>query len=217
VWAMTARRAAGRAQLATPAVAVSDSYKEQTQLQWDNDPAGSHYVKDAQPHTLQWFEEAEAYRHLMDQFGLTHEEVAERVAKSRPTITNTLRLLSLPDAVKAQLESGELTAGHARAVLAIEGADGQVAFAREIVTRRLSKSESEGLAAARRTRPVRRRAHVAATDLQVRALAEELTRGLGTRVRISRGPRGGKIEIEFYSDAELDRLADRLRDSVVSR
>src|SRR5207248_712472 len=79
-------------------------------------------------------------------------QLAERVGKSRPAITNTLRLLGLPDAVKAQLESGELTAGHARAVLAIEGVTEQVSFAREIVTRHLTKSETERLAAARRAR-----------------------------------------------------------------
>ena len=160
-------------------------------------------------------EEAEAYRHLIDEHGLTQDELAERVGKSRPAITNTLRLLGLPDAVKAQLESGELTAGHARAVLAIEGVAEQVSFAREVVTRRLSKSDTERLAAARRNRQGKHpAAGRPAGDLHLRGLAEELTRGLGTRVRIVRHPRGGAIEIEFYSDAELDRLIDRLRQAV---
>src|SRR5207245_2325908 len=104
--------------------------------------------------------EAEAYRHLLDAHGLTQEEIAERVGKSRPAITNTLRLLGLPDAVKAQLESGELTAGHARAVLAIEGVAEQVSFAREVVARRLSKSETERLAAGRRDQPGKRPAAI---------------------------------------------------------
>src|SRR3989475_9337154 len=107
-------------------------------------------IENVQRENLTPLEEAEAYRHLIDTHGLTQEEIAGRVGKSRPAITNTLRLLGLPDAVKAQLESGELTAGHARAVLAIEGGTGQVSFAREIVTRRLTKSEAEHLAAARR-------------------------------------------------------------------
>src|SRR5213078_769135 len=110
-------------------------------------------IENVQRENLTPLEEAEAYRHLIDERGLTQDELAERVGKSRPAITNTLRLLGLPDAVKAQLESGELTAGHARAVLAIEGATEQVSFAREIVTRRLSKSEAERLAAARRDQP----------------------------------------------------------------
>ncbi len=116
--------------------------------------------------------------------------------------------------MKAQLESGELTAGHARAVLAIEGVTEQVSFAREIVTRRLSKSEAERLAAARRDRQGKRPAAGRPGDLHLRGLAEELTRGFGTRVRITRHPQGGSIEIEFYSDAELDRLIDRLRQAL---
>ena len=117
-------------------------------------------IENVQRENLTPLEEAEAYRHLIDERGLTQDELAERVGKSRPAITNTLRLLGLPDAVKAQLESGELTAGHARAVLAIEGATEQVSFAREIVTRRLSKSEAERLAAARRDQPGKRPAAI---------------------------------------------------------
>src|SRR5437016_8960450 len=107
-------------------------------------------IENVQRENLTPLEEAEAYRHLIDAHGLTQEKIAARVGKSRPAITNTLRLLGLPDAVKAQLESGELTAGHARAVLAIEGVAEQVSFAREIVTRHLTKSEAERLVARRR-------------------------------------------------------------------
>src|SRR6059058_3253093 len=107
-------------------------------------------IENVQRENLTALEEAEAYRQLLDQ----------RVGKSRPAITNTLRLLGLPDAVKAQLESGELTAGHARAVLAIEGVTEQVSFAREIVTRHLSKSDTERLAAARRDGPAKRPAAI---------------------------------------------------------
>src|SRR5213076_236955 len=117
-------------------------------------------IVNVQRENLTPLEEAEAYRHLIDERGLTQDELAERVGKSRPAITNTLRLLGLPDAVKAQLESGELTAGHARAVLAIEGVAEQVSFAREVVTRRLSKSEAERLAAARRDQPGKRPAAI---------------------------------------------------------
>src|SRR5438046_3755872 len=117
-------------------------------------------IENVQRENLTPLEEAEAYRHLIDERGLRQDELAERVGKSRPAITNTLRLLGLPDAVKAQLESGELTAGHARAVLAIEGVTEQVSFAREIVTRRLSKSEAERLAAARRDQPGKRPAAI---------------------------------------------------------
>src|SRR6058998_4390709 len=107
-------------------------------------------IENVQRENLTPLEEAEAYRHLGQEYGLTQEEIAERVGKSRPAITNSLRLLGLPDAVKALLESGELTAGHARAVLAIEGVAEQVSFAREVVTRRLTKSEAERLVTRRR-------------------------------------------------------------------
>lgn len=168
-------------------------------------------IENVQRENLTPLEEAEAYRQLIDAHGFTQEEVAERVGKSRPAITNTLRLLALPDAVKAQLESGELSAGHARAVLSVEGAGAQTAFAHEIVQRRLSKSDAEKLATARRPAAAKRRPREMPGDLHVRALADELTRSLGTRVRIQRRARGGTIEIEFYSDPELDRLTERLR------
>jgi len=167
-------------------------------------------IENLQREDLTALEEAEAYRQLIEVYGLTQEEIAQRVGKSRPAIANVLRLLSLPDSVKAQLESGELTPGHARAVLAVEGEESRVAFAREITSQKLPKSEAERLARARRTASDARQASTR-RDPHWRALAEELTRGLGTRVRISRRNRGGIIEIEFYSEAELDRLLGHLR------
>ena len=168
-------------------------------------------IENLQRENLTPLEEAEAYRHLIDANGFTQEELAARVGKSRPTITNALRLLGLPETVKGQLESGELSAGHARAVLSVPGEREQVAFAREIVDRRLPKNEAERLVATRRGRTPGRSSKVGAPDVHLHALAEELTRGLGTRVRITPRSKGGAIEIEFYSDAELDRLIDRLR------
>jgi ParB family chromosome partitioning protein len=154
-------------------------------------------------------EEAEAYRLLMDVYGLTQDDIARRVGKSRPAVANALRLLALPEVVKAQLENNELSAGHARAVLAVEGDEARVAFAREISSKKLPKSEAERLAKARRDTPQARTSR----DPHWRALADELSRALGTRVRLQPRPRGGTIEIEFYSDAELDRLTTRLRGS----
>lgn len=194
-------RAAERAGLETVPVIVRDARPEE-RLELA-------LVENVQRENLTALEEAEAYQHLMEAYGLTQEQVAERVGKSRPAIANGLRLLALPDAVKAQLESGELSAGHARAVLAVDTGD-QVGFAREIVASRLSKSAAERQAASRRPGPSRRRSSVG-EDLHLRGLAEELTRLLGTRVRIARRRRGGQIEIEYYSDAELDRLVGRLR------
>jgi ParB family chromosome partitioning protein len=173
-------------------------------------------IENVQRQNLTALEEADAYRHLIDTYGLTQEEVAARVGKSRPAITNALRLLGLPDAVKARLESGELSAAHARAVLAVDGAEEQVSFAEELATARVSKAEAERRAQERRTRPKRGGA-TGVADVHLRGIAEELTRGLGTRVRIQKRARGGVIEIEFYSDAELNRLVDRLRTATSPR
>jgi ParB family chromosome partitioning protein len=174
-------------------------------------------IENVQRENLTPLEEAEAYRHLLDVYGLTHDEIAARVGKSRPAITNALRLLALPETVKAQLEAGELSPGHARAVLAVDGAAAQEAFAREIAVAGLPKSAAEKLAAARNTRSAKRKPSTPPIDIHLRALADELTRGLGTRVRIHRRARGGSVEIEFYSDAELDRVIERLRVASVSR
>jgi len=173
-------------------------------------------IENVQRQNLTALEEAEAYRHLIDAYGLTQEEVAARVGKSRPAITNALRLLGLPDAVKARLESGELSAAHARAVLSVEGIDEQVIFAAELATSGVSKADAERRAQERRTRS-RQGGGAAPVDVHLRGVAEELTRGLGTRVRVQRRARGGSIEIEFYSDAELNRLVDRLRVAASSR
>jgi ParB family chromosome partitioning protein len=115
--------------------------------------------------------------------------------------------------VKAQLEGGELSAGHARAVLSVGGPDEQVDFAREIAADRVTKSEAERRAQVRRVSGGKRgpRTRPRTDDPQLRAVVDDLTRSLGTRVRIAPRAKGGVIEIEFYSDAELTRLVDRLR------
>src|SRR3989475_11505801 len=172
-------------------------------------------IENLQREDLSPLEEAEAYRHLIDEYGLTQEEIAQRVGKSRPAVANALRLLALPEPVKAQVETGELSAGHARAVLSVDPAE-QASFAREIAVAGVSKREAESRAAARRPRPRPTPMPAAPPDLQIRAVAEELTRDFGTRVRIARRGRGGAIEIEFYSDAELNRLVHRLRAAATS-
>ena len=175
-------------------------------------------IENLQRENLSPLEEAEAYRHLIDVHGLTQDDVAKAVGKSRPAVANALRLLALPDAVKAQLEGGELSAGHARAVLSIGEPSAQVEFARELVTERVTKGEAERRAQARRS-PAKRSGTVRrrGEDPHWRAIAEELTRAFGTRVRVTPKARGGSIEIEFYSEPELARLLDRLRGSERAR
>jgi len=169
-------------------------------------------IENLQRENLSPLEEAEAFRSLIDTYGLSQDDIARAVGRSRPAVANAIRLLALPDAVKAQLEGGELTAGHARAVLSIGGATDQVEFARELAIEGVTKREAERRAQVRRTTPKRpatsRRGN---DDPHWRAIAEELTRALGTRVRVTPRARGGSIEIEFYSEPELARLLERLR------
>lgn len=161
-------------------------------------------IENLQRADLSPLEEAAAYERLMRDFGLTQEQVAERVGKSRPAIANTLRLLKLPEPIRHELARGRLTAGHARALLAIDDADAQLRTARQIVARQMSVRDAEKLT------PSPRRAPEPARDPHRHALERDLSAALGTRVRIHPRGRGGRIEIEYYSLAELQGLADRL-------
>lgn len=162
-------------------------------------------VENLQRDDLSALEEAAAYQRLMTEFGLTQEEVAERVGKSRPAVANALRLLRLPEAIKRDLARGKLTAGHARVLLSIEDEDAQVRAAKQIHARQLSVRDAEQLASARKSTP-----RPAPRDPNRAALERDLSAALGTRVRITPKGRGGRIEIEFYSPEELEGLVDRI-------
>jgi ParB family chromosome partitioning protein len=197
-------RAAGAAGLTTVPVVVRGG-DEQARMELA-------LVENLQREDLTPLEEAAAYRRLIDEFGLTQEAIADRVGKSRPSVANSLRLLGLPDPVKALLDSRALSAGHARAVLSVEGRDAQVQFARDLVQRQVPKTEAERLARAKRPGTARARGGTASArqDPNLRAVADRLTRSLGTRVRVQPKRKGGSIQIEYYSNAELERLIGRL-------
>jgi len=166
-------------------------------------------IENLQRENLSPLEEAEAYRNLIEVYGLTQDDVARAVGKSRPAIANALRLLTLPDLVKAQLDGGDLSAGHARAVLSIGGEAQRVEFARELVADRATKAEAERRAKRQQGANARSGGRRPPEDVQWRAIAEDLTRMLGTKVRVTPRARGGVIEIEFYSEPELGRLLER--------
>jgi ParB family chromosome partitioning protein len=166
-------------------------------------------IENVQRQDLTPLEEAHAYSRLMEEFGLTQEEVANRVGKKRATVANIVRLLALPDEVQAHIACGALSMGHARALLAARSAARQIALALEVVKRGISVREVERLAAAQGTaRPGRK---AAKPDVHVKALEDELCQILGTRVRLNHRSRGGSIEIVYHSAEELDRLVDLLR------
>ena len=164
-------------------------------------------VENVQRNDLSPLEESRAYRALMDEFSLTQDEVATRVGKSRPAVANTIRLLQLPSDVQADLAAGRITAGHARALLALESDGARSAFAREIVQRRLTVRDAER--EARRARPP---APPSPVDPDVRRLESDLSRALGTKVSVrpGRASGSGTVEISYFSNDDLGRLAGLL-------
>jgi ParB family chromosome partitioning protein len=166
-------------------------------------------VENLQREDLDPLEAAEGYRQLVDDFGLTHEEVARRVGKSRPTVSNTLRLLKLPATVRQALASGKLSEGHARALLPLPTTQSQAAAAQTVLKRGLSVRQTEELVQRLmgqrpRVAPGRRRSPEEA-DIE-----ERLRRALGTKVSLRRARKGGTVVIHYYSEEELEALIDRL-------
>ncbi|MGB9698079.1 MAG: ParB/RepB/Spo0J family partition protein [Thermodesulfobacteriota bacterium] len=166
-------------------------------------------IENIQRENLNPIEEAEAFRKLIDQFHLTQEEISKRVGKDRATIANALRLLRLPQDIKESLAEGQITVGHARAFLSLESLEKQRAAFKQVLTSGLSVRQTERL--------VKRLSRKASGSIAAKKspdweeLIEELQKSLGTKVRIKgRGDRG-RIEIDFYSREELDRLIDLLR------
>jgi ParB family chromosome partitioning protein len=152
-------------------------------------------------------EEAAAYQELLK--GTTQDELGKRLGRDRATLSNTLRLLKLPKDAQAAVAQGRMTAGHARAILALETPAAQTVLFRRIVRDGLSVRQAEA-AARRQARPAGTHPHPESSAAADRATSEELSRALGTKVRIRRSGRQGSIVIEFYSAEELDRLIGML-------
>lgn len=166
-------------------------------------------VENLQRADLNAVEEAEGYQRLIDDFGLTQQRVAELVGKDRSTIANTIRVLQLPESVQRMVRDGQLSLGHARALLTLEDDRAITAAAREVIDKGLSVRDIE--ARARQVRPDKRRpiVKVPGQDTEVRRVEEELRRHLQTdvSVTVSRDYRG-TIAISFYSADDLERLLD---------
>jgi ParB family transcriptional regulator, chromosome partitioning protein len=162
-------------------------------------------------------EEAAAYQQLLDEFDVTHEELAARIGRSRPLITNMIRLLRLPIAVQRRVAAGVLSAGHARALLSLEaGAEAQEALAARIVAEGLSvRATEEAVTLANRSEPSQpaapRRKPIHMPGLQ--DVAEQLSSAFDTRVTVSLGKRKGKIVVEFGSVDDLQRIVELMNAS----
>jgi ParB family chromosome partitioning protein len=161
-------------------------------------------VENVQRQELTALEEAEAFQRLQGEFQLTQEEIARRVGRERSTIANTVRLLRLPRELRDLLSQGRLDAGHARALLALDRQEDQLALGREAARKGLSVREVERRVA--QLRAPRRPAADARKDANTRAAEERLRAALGTRVEIARRGRGGQIRLLYASEAELNRL-----------
>lgn len=172
-------------------------------------------IENIQRSDLKPLEEARAYRSLMDVFNLTQDDVAKKVGKQRSTVANALRLLRLPDEMQAALDAGGLTPGHARAVLAVTLPEGQKTLFQAILAEGLSVREAEDRAqklnaggppkAAAASAPSTNRALPEITELQ-----QKFMERLGTKVAIKGSTEKGRIEIDYYSADDLDRLYELL-------
>jgi ParB family chromosome partitioning protein len=165
-------------------------------------------IENIQREDLNPIEEANAYRRLADEFGLTQEQIAESVGKDRSSVANYVRLLKLPDAVRDHVASGVLSMGHARALLSLPDAATQLRIGQDVVDRKLSVRETEALVK-RTLNPPPKKPEVD-KDVHTRAAEERLRFALGTRVRIERKGKGGRIEIDFGDENELHRLYEQL-------
>jgi ParB family chromosome partitioning protein len=167
-------------------------------------------IENIQREDLNPIEEAHAYRRLVDDFHLTQEQIADAVGKDRSSIANYVRLLRLPQEVRGNLASGALSMGHARALLGIADEARQLQLARDIVASNLSVRETEALI--RKAQQPAPSKPEAVKDVHTRAAEDRLRISLGTRVRIVRKGKGGRLEIEFTSEDELQRIFEYLTD-----
>jgi ParB family chromosome partitioning protein len=166
-------------------------------------------IENVQRSDLNSLEEAEAYRQLVEEFGLSHEAVAKRVGKSRVAVTNTLRLLGLPDVVKQALVDGKITEGHARALLALSTQKAQASAMQTVINLSLSVRQTEELVRKLAgQKPVKAKKPTRSAD--VNDVEKRLQHSLGTKVTLKHGKKGGTVTIYYYSGEELDALLEKL-------
>lgn len=166
-------------------------------------------IENLQRQDLNPIEEAEGYELLMQQFGMTQEEVAHRVVKSRSAVANALRLLGLPDEVRTMVAEGKLSGGHARAVLAVQEEDKRVDAARQMVG--MSVRQAEALAKRLNKKPVQKPQPQGFSVDYVADVEKELEAVLGRKISIQQGKNSGQLTLEYYGADDLERLIDALR------
>jgi len=169
-------------------------------------------IENVQREDLNPMEEALAFKRLSEEFAMTHDLIAQAVGKDRSTVSNTLRLLNLPTVIQDAVSAGQISMGHARALLAVDDADRQQMMFAQIVAKALSVRELENLINIGIEGAVRRKILKTRTrDHEIAALEEEMQRLLGTKVRIQAKKKRGKIIIEYYSLDDFDRILRMLK------
>ena len=167
-------------------------------------------IENVQREDLNPIEEAEVYRRLIEEFGLTQEEMAARVGKDRASVANTLRLLKLPHPIRDDLIEGAMSAGHGRALLGLEGRDFQLKAREAVIRRGLSVRATELLVKRLKSGPAAQGRTIRRKAPGLAQAEEQLRRTLATKVRIIRRGQRGRIEVEFYSEDDLDRLIRKI-------
>ena len=179
-------------------------------------------VENIQRADLNVLEEASAYKQLMDDFGLTQEQVASKVGKNRTTITNALRLLKLPEEIRAALADESISEGHARAILTVTDEKQQIQLLRAVIDNGLSVRQTEETArrlgerptTTDRRPPTAERAKRGEQEREMpagsRALEDDFRKALGTKVQVFRSRKGGKIVLHFYSEEELEAIYEKI-------
>jgi ParB family transcriptional regulator, chromosome partitioning protein len=166
-------------------------------------------IENIQRTDLTPLEAAEAYRHLADDFGLSQDAIAKRIGKSRVAVSNTLRLLKLPEKVRQTLADGHITEGHARALLGLSTQQAQIAALHTVLKKNLTVRKTEELVR-KLTGHKAERVRRPAPPPEVKELEDQLRNRLGTKVTLNHKRKGGTLVIYYYSDEELDALAERL-------
>ncbi|MBL8100506.1 MAG: ParB/RepB/Spo0J family partition protein [Anaerolineales bacterium] len=166
-------------------------------------------IENVQRADLNPMEEAEAYRHLADDFGMSHDTIAKRVGKSRVAVTNTIRLMNLADGVKQALVDGVITEGHARALLMLSTQKAQTSALQTIINLSLNVRQAEELMR-RLTGQKPIKAKKPFRNANVTDVEKRLQKSLGTKVALKHGKKGGTVTIYYYSDEDLDALLDKL-------
>jgi len=169
-------------------------------------------IENVQRENLNPIEEAQGYQRLLEDCHLTQEEIARKVGKDRATIANSLRLLKLDDRIKESLQKGEMSAGHARALLSVADQRRQIELWKKVVKQQLNVRQAEKLAKSASQDKKAGKKRTPAVPFEIQQAEDSLRRIFGTQVRIlKKGKAGGVIELEFYSNSDLERLLELMQ------